>query len=323
VAGIILEPIPLLTREAERLDSLATLIEATLEPDGIEIEFLFVPEGRRYRTTRANHRWASLRPAKTVPAPRPKTLALSLNFGKTYLLEGTLTLFRKKRRPWTDAENLRFNILRPLLAQHLAMTAELDTALASRTWVLTALEHSCSAVLLMDSRGSILFANDRADDLLSRQTEEGLSVFTTEGRTAPLLSVLIRLAGSSAPPERLPLVITNGRAVEVSLHLSSAPSDPTGPVYAVTLTEREALSLMDVKLYLEQRGVSDREAQVVDGVLRGLRNAEIARELFICEYTVKDHLKRVFSKLGVSSRGALMQALRAVPAGSPSLARPS
>jgi len=323
VAGILLDPIPFQTREAERLEPLAILLEAALQPDGIEIEFVFLPEGRRFRTTRAAQRWSPVRPVKTSPAPRPAGLSLTLNFGKSSLLEGTLTLLRRKHRPWTDAEHVRFNILRSLVAQHLATLAELDTTLSSRVWLVTAIEHSSSAVLVLDSRGSILFANDRADDLLSRQTEEGLSVITEDGRTTPLLSVLIRLAAMVSPPERLPLVISNGRAVEVSMHLSASPDDPAARVCVVTLTEREALSVSDVRLYLEKRGISSREAEVVDGVLRGLRNAEIARELFICEYTVKDHLKRVFAKLGVSSRGGLVQALRAVPAGPPAPSRVS
>ena len=56
-------------------------------------------------------------------------------------------------------------------------------------------------------------------------------------------------------------------------------------------------------------GLSGREAEVVAALLRGLRNAEIARELFITEWTVKDHLKHVFSKLGVRSRGGLLKTL--------------
>jgi DNA-binding CsgD family transcriptional regulator len=61
--------------------------------------------------------------------------------------------------------------------------------------------------------------------------------------------------------------------------------------------------------HLEALGLSEREAQVVAALLKGLRNAEIARELFITEWTVKDHLKHVFAKLGVRSRGGLLKAL--------------
>jgi DNA-binding NarL/FixJ family response regulator len=51
-----------------------------------------------------------------------------------------------------------------------------------------------------------------------------------------------------------------------------------------------------------------RELQVLAGVARGLTNAEIGRELFIGEATVKTHLLRAFGKLGVSDRTAAVTA---------------
>jgi DNA-binding NarL/FixJ family response regulator len=42
--------------------------------------------------------------------------------------------------------------------------------------------------------------------------------------------------------------------------------------------------------------------EVLAGVARGLTNAEIGRELFIGEATVKTHLLRVFAELGVDDR---------------------
>jgi len=45
-----------------------------------------------------------------------------------------------------------------------------------------------------------------------------------------------------------------------------------------------------------------RELEVLAGVGRGLTNAEIGRELYIGEATVKTHLLRVFAKLGVDDR---------------------
>ncbi|MEU7887309.1 response regulator transcription factor [Microbispora bryophytorum] len=50
--------------------------------------------------------------------------------------------------------------------------------------------------------------------------------------------------------------------------------------------------------------LSRRETEVLSLVGRGLTNAEIGRALFISETTVKTHLLRVFTKLGVSDRTA-------------------
>jgi DNA-binding NarL/FixJ family response regulator len=50
--------------------------------------------------------------------------------------------------------------------------------------------------------------------------------------------------------------------------------------------------------------LSPREIEVLRLVARGRTNAEIGRELFISEATVKTHLLRTFGKLGVSDRTA-------------------
>jgi len=51
--------------------------------------------------------------------------------------------------------------------------------------------------------------------------------------------------------------------------------------------------------------LTKREQQIVDGVARGLRNKEIARQLNISEKTVKSHLNNIFQKLGLEGRFAL------------------
>jgi DNA-binding NarL/FixJ family response regulator len=54
----------------------------------------------------------------------------------------------------------------------------------------------------------------------------------------------------------------------------------------------------------QRESLSARETAVLAWVARGATNAEIGRELFISEATVKTHLLRAFGKLGVSDRTA-------------------
>lgn len=57
---------------------------------------------------------------------------------------------------------------------------------------------------------------------------------------------------------------------------------------------------------LESYPLTRREREIVFLLLQGLSNREIAEKCFIVEQTVKDHLKHVFTKLGVHQRAALI-----------------
>jgi DNA-binding NarL/FixJ family response regulator len=59
--------------------------------------------------------------------------------------------------------------------------------------------------------------------------------------------------------------------------------------------------------------LTKREQQIADGVARGLRNKEIARQLNISEKTVKSHLNNIFQKLGLEGRFALALFDRTTP----------
>jgi DNA-binding NarL/FixJ family response regulator len=50
--------------------------------------------------------------------------------------------------------------------------------------------------------------------------------------------------------------------------------------------------------------LSARESEVMSLIAGGHTNGEIAAHLFLAEKTVKNHVRRIYSKLGVASRPA-------------------
>ena len=54
----------------------------------------------------------------------------------------------------------------------------------------------------------------------------------------------------------------------------------------------------------EPHALSAREAEVMSLIADGQTNGEIAAHLFLAEKTVKNHVRRIYSKLGVGSRPA-------------------
>ena len=65
----------------------------------------------------------------------------------------------------------------------------------------------------------------------------------------------------------------------------------------------------------ERWGLSEREAEVADGVARGLSNKEIAAALHISPNTLKTHMRSLFEKAGVRSRFELMARMIGFPTG--------
>lgn len=56
----------------------------------------------------------------------------------------------------------------------------------------------------------------------------------------------------------------------------------------------------------EQFDLSNREKQVLGLIIKGKSNKEIEQELFISSHTVKNHIYSIFRKIGVQSRGQLI-----------------
>jgi DNA-binding CsgD family transcriptional regulator len=69
-----------------------------------------------------------------------------------------------------------------------------------------------------------------------------------------------------------------------------------------------------ISLLFAAYGLTTREREVCGEVMAGHSTSDIAARLFISSNTVQDHLKSVFAKVGVRSRGELVA--RLVPNGS-------
>ena len=67
------------------------------------------------------------------------------------------------------------------------------------------------------------------------------------------------------------------------------------------------VDLGDVMQHIcDRHNVSVREREVAELILQGKSNQEIQDHLFISISTVKNHIYRLFRKLGINSRGQLV-----------------
>lgn len=99
---------------------------------------------------------------------------------------------------------------------------------------------------------------------------------------------------------------TSGRWLQIHASCLRVPNGEPG-LTAVVI--EPAKSAQIAPIIVEAYGLTPREREITQALARGLSNAEIANTLFLSAHTVRDHLKAVFAKLGVTSRGEVVARL--------------
>jgi DNA-binding CsgD family transcriptional regulator len=90
---------------------------------------------------------------------------------------------------------------------------------------------------------------------------------------------------------------------------ASCLRDADGNLTDTALVVEPAKSSQIAPIIIEAYGLTAREQEITQAVARGLSNTEIAGQLHLSTHTVRDHLKAVFTKVDVSSRGELVAKL--------------
>jgi DNA-binding CsgD family transcriptional regulator len=133
---------------------------------------------------------------------------------------------------------------------------------------------------------------------------------TSDGPALPLLMVSVAdkarraAAGQTEEVASVRLPRRTGGWLLVDASLLDAGADGRVAVMVHPAREPELASLI-VQAY----GLSRREREVTCLVLHGRSTREIADDLHVSAYTVQDHLKAIFAKVGVSSRRELVAQL--------------
>jgi DNA-binding CsgD family transcriptional regulator len=156
------------------------------------------------------------------------------------------------------------------------------------------------AMLIVADDGTIESMTADADVLILDLRTHGLA----DDVTPVAVLAAVRRAKSNRSSARIAVRARGESGRWLKLHASSLDND--GRV-AVMIEPARASDL--VPILLESYGLTHRETEVVTLVARGLSTKEIAAELCISAHTVNDHIKIIFTKCAVSSRGELVARL--------------
>lgn len=212
---------------------------------------------------------------------------------------GGVALFRDAGEPAFDTEEVAYlGSLTHSLA--LGMRSGLLSSLAAAT---PQLADNGPIVLITDAQGVVVEASAGATERLAR-LRAGPAVAAPHGVVSAMVGAAHHYArGLSPAPPRARIRTPQG--VWLVLHASPL-CGAAGASGNVVVTIEEARPPEIVPLVVAAFDLTARERDIVQCVLQGLDTREIAQLLFLSSYTVQDHLKSVFDKVGVRSRRELV-----------------
>jgi DNA-binding CsgD family transcriptional regulator len=162
-------------------------------------------------------------------------------------------------------------------------------------------------LMLFDADGELVSLDDRARGWLDRLPDEP-RVGTDLGVAVPvwLLATVFRAAavgrGRGDGTARARVRSRHGRWLVCH---ASCLADATGerPTTAVVIDTANPAEVAPI--IVDAYDLTEREREVTRLVARGAGTREIADRLYLSPHTVRDHLKAIFAKTGVTTRGEL------------------
>lgn len=159
----------------------------------------------------------------------------------------------------------------------------------------TALDHLPLAVVVTDLDANVLFSNRNAaakipggqqDEGAARDAlKEAMSQFRRHNKRVNVTAVSDRTAEEQLVMKSIRLGPRGEASVSV-FYTQAADDTPRLPAWEV---------------------LSPREQEIAEYVSRGMTTKQIAEHAFVTENTVKQHLKRIFTKVDVRNRAELLQ----------------
>jgi DNA-binding CsgD family transcriptional regulator len=141
------------------------------------------------------------------------------------------------------------------------------------------------------------------DGRIVAQTADAARIMVLMPGDAAATLYAVAIAARERADARTRVRLTDGRWVVLYAAPMIGAGDASDEI-AVTLVPPSQTEL--ASLLLRLHGLTKRERQVAGLVMRGLRTDEMAARLHISRFTVRDHVKAIYAKVGARSRAELM-----------------
>ncbi|MGH3899184.1 MAG: LuxR C-terminal-related transcriptional regulator [Pseudonocardiaceae bacterium] len=219
---------------------------------------------------------------------------------------GYLELLRDHTGPHFTTEEAEF-----LLRLSTPMAKALRAALTCVSSPTPNVAHG-PGTLILDTHNTIQATTPEADQWLALLRSYAVPIEALFPAPTPVLSVATRLRSlpeyAGTPPAAARVRTRTPAGHWLTIHASHL-TGMTVPPGTVAVTIQRAPPADVAALVFHAHGLTPRERQLARLLLDGLPNTEIAHQLYISTYTVRDHVKAVLDKLGVHSKRELIASI--------------
>lgn len=240
---------------------------------------------------------------------------LIINLAAEKELFGRIVLTRPRSYGRFNKKEIRtVKTISPYLAHALAHN-ELRKKLMLRGNIIEYIERQTSAsMVLLDEELKVIYRNNKAEDLFGRLKAAGSPVNLDDLTSSMLFrdcqdfkTVLDnRTPGVALPPRHSVIEGPNRTRLDIVSRVLDKDQDWEGRRLLMVSIKDQSPDKVNHQKLMDKYQLSKRETEVVSLLFLGLKNAQIAKKLFVSEVTVKKHLQNIYEKVGVSNRTSLI-----------------
>ena len=236
---------------------------------------------------------------------------------------GVIALFRPKNHPsFACREIQKASLLAPHLSKSLEtifLFQELDRD--QRLFRISS-DLFPWGILILDSQFRLINWNSKAKNICLSLSQNCMAKCRGSSEDPCLISpqileecsALKQLSQQGNPLEafsRCRIVhVSSTERIQIKINLiQESFKEYKAPFFLVILENLSEILESKEKGLKEKYHLTGREIEIIRTILEGLTNEEIAERLFISRYTVENHLKNIYEKIGVKNRTSLLHRL--------------
>lgn len=225
-------------------------------------------------------------------------IALPLTTGNQLL--GIVAIFKPKEAGnFTQKDHLLLNNLNKHIAYNLKTYLDITQIKYEQYLFKNCSFKSPMGLIVLNHKFSLLHHNELAKEYCMEITQSNSVTHSINQVVSSLMSQILNLSFNAE-------ITLNKYTFKIVPFILPTLSGGMESVYAVYITKPIVKASLSYEKIAKDYDLTTREKDILELIVQGLNNNEIADKLFISIHTVKSHVENIFRKMKVSRRTSLL-----------------